>query len=76
MYWLAHILGLDDVSGPWYAAWSGFVGDVGLLGAAYALLRRHNCHQRGCWRVGRHPIEGTAWVVCARHHPDDRPGPA
>lgn len=70
---LLHILGIDDVSGRWYAFWSGFAGDIGLIGAAYALLRKHNCHVKHCVRVGRHQIAGTDWVVCRRHHPDDAP---
>lgn len=68
---LLHILGIDDVSGPWYAWWSGAAGDLGLLGAAYALLRKHNCHQRWCPRIGRHP-HGD-WMLCGRHHPIGAP---
>ncbi|HEX3781728.1 MAG TPA: hypothetical protein VHX38_18855 [Pseudonocardiaceae bacterium] len=64
---LLHILGIDDVSGRWYALWSGFGGDLGLIGAAYALLRKHNCHQQWCPRIGRHP-HGD-WMLCSRHHP-------
>ena len=76
MSWLGHILGLDDLSGPWYGFWSGFGSDVSelaLLGALVGLLRKHNCHVKGCWRVGRHAVDGTAWVVCARHHPVGAP---
>lgn len=64
---LLHVLGIDDVSGKWYALWSGFAGDIGLVGASYALLRKHNCHQRWCLRIGRHP-HGD-WMLCSRHHP-------
>lgn len=73
MGWLMHVLGLDDASGPVYLFWSGFAGDLGIVGAAYALLRKHNCHVKGCPRVGRHQVPGTEWVVCARHHPEDKP---
>ena len=73
MSWLAHILGLDSASGPVYLFWSGFAGDIGMLGAAWAILRRHNCHVRSCWRIGRHRIDGTGHVVCARHHPAGAP---
>ncbi|HEV2375849.1 MAG TPA: hypothetical protein VGS19_27240 [Streptosporangiaceae bacterium] len=73
MGWLAHWLGLDNLAGPVYGFWSGAAGDVSSLavfGALLALVRKHNCHVHGCWRVGRHPVEGTAYVVCRRHHPD------
>ena len=30
------------------------------------LVRKHNCHERRCWRVGRHAVDGTPW--CNRHH--------
>ena len=70
---LLHWLGIDTASGPWYAFWSGFGSDLGELAVVGALLnvaRRHNCHVHGCWRVGRHQVEGTPHVVCRRHHPD------
>ena len=78
MGWLLHLIGADDVSGEWYGFWSGF-GSIlipPLLTAVpivWVLLRKHNCHARGCWRIGRHPVEGTGFVVCRRHHPDGKP---
>jgi len=52
---------------------SGPLADITLLGGAYALLRHHNCHAKGCWRIGRRPVEGTAYVVCKKHHPRAQP---
>jgi hypothetical protein len=71
---LAHVLGVDDVSGRWYAWWSGFAGDLSsfaLFGGAYALIRRHNCDVHGCWRLGVLPTDvgGMVHHVCKRHHP-------
>lgn len=74
MHWLAHLLGVDNASGPIYLLWSGPVGDLGIFAAVAAYLRHRNCHRRGCWRLGRHPIDGTPYVVCAKHHPNDKPG--
>lgn len=68
-----HWLGMDNLSGPVYGFWSGFGSDIGqvtLLGAVLGMWRRHNCHQRRCWRVGRHQVDGTPW--CDRHHLDAR----
>jgi hypothetical protein len=76
MHALAHWLGLDNLSGPWYGFWSGFGSDLGILATPLVLLRKHNCHHHGCWRIGRHRIEGTEHLVCRRHHPEDRPGPS
>lgn len=52
---------------------SGPLADITLLGGAYALLRHHNCHVKGCWRVGRHPVAGTSYIVCRKHHPHEKP---
>lgn len=73
MQLLAHILGLDNPSGHWYSFWSGFFGDASILTTPAVLARRHNCHTRGCPRLGRHPVAGTTWTVCRRHHPDEHP---
>jgi hypothetical protein len=69
MGWLLHALGLDTTSGPVYAFWSGAgsdLGEVALLGGMITLVRKHNCHERRCWRVGRHVVDGTPW--CNHHH--------
>jgi hypothetical protein len=56
--------------------WSNFLGPIegaGAFVAGYVLARRHNCHVRGCMRIGRSPVHGTSFVVCRRHHPHDPP---
>lgn len=70
---LLHVLGIDNVSGRWYGFWSGFGSDLGLIAAGAAFLRHRNCHVHGCWRLGRHPVEGTPYQVCRRHHPAGPP---
>lgn len=69
MGWLMHILGLDDASGPIYLAWSGPVADLGLLGAAVTVWWRHTCHVGRCWRFAVHPVTGTPFKTCRKHHP-------
>lgn len=75
MHWLVHLLGLDDPSGHWYMWWSGpgsDLGELAILGALFSLYRRHTCHvnsPRFCWRPGTHPVPGTPFRTCARHHP-------
>src|SRR5262249_19315028 len=75
--WLAVHLGTDDLSGPWYGFWSGFGSDLaelGIIGAiatgVYQLVRKYNCHEPGCWRVGTHPAADGQFLLCYRHHPD------
>ena len=69
---ILHWLGVDNVSGPAYAWYSGAGSDIGelaIVGALLGVLRKHNCHVHGCWRVGRHQVEGTPFIVCHRHRP-------
>ena len=73
---IAYILGIDNEAGPWYAFWSGFGSDMTeflVLGGLYGMWRKHNCHVKGCWRIGRHAVQGTTYIVCRRHHPHDAP---
>jgi hypothetical protein len=75
-HWLLHFLGLDSASGPAYLAWSGFGGDLSELAIVAALLtvvRRHNCHAKRCWRIGRHKVPGTDFTCCAKHTPGGAP---
>jgi hypothetical protein len=68
-----HVLGTDNGNSPFYLFYSGLFGVLvfaaGQAVNAWANLRRHNCHEPRCWRVGRFPVEGTAWSACHRHHP-------
>ncbi len=55
-----------------YNFWSGFGSDISellILGGIIQLYRKHNCHVKGCWRVGKYPVEGTPYIVCKKHHP-------
>lgn len=68
MITLLHILGVDDPAGRWYLWWSGAGADLSYLAAPIVLWQRHNCHVRGCLRLGHHDLTGTPWRVCRRHH--------
>lgn len=71
-HWFLHVLGLDNASGAAYLAWSGVgsdVGEVAIVGGLIAMIRRHNCEIKGCWRLGRHKT-AAGHAVCRRHHPD------
>ena len=77
--WMAVHTGIDDLSGSWYGFWSGFGSDlaeIGLIGAVatgvYQIVRKYNCHEPGCWRVGTHPAADGQFLLCYRHHPDFR----
>jgi hypothetical protein len=59
-----HWLGLDG--GAPAAWWQGPGSDLGYLAVIGGLWRKHNCHRRRCWRIGRHQVDGTPW--CDKHH--------
>lgn len=66
-------LGLTNPSGHAYSFWSGVgadIGEVTIIGGMIAIYRKHNCHVRGCWRVGKLAVDGTPYIVCHRHHPE------
>jgi hypothetical protein len=76
-HWLGVHTGTVNESGPYYGFWSGFGSDLaefGILGAIgtaiYQLVKKYNCHEPGCWRVGTHPAAGGEFLLCYRHHPD------
>jgi hypothetical protein len=76
-HWLAVHTGTINESGPYYGFWSGFGSDIaelGILGAictgSYQLVKKYNCHEPGCWRVGTHPAADGQFLLCYRHHPD------
>jgi hypothetical protein len=76
-HWLAVHTGTVNEPGPFYGFWSGFGSDIGeatLIGAVsvgvYTGARKVNCHTKGCWRIGHHPLEGTPYHLCKHHHPD------
>lgn len=57
-----------------YQWWSGAGSDlseVTLLIAITALLRRHNCHQHGCWRLSWHAHPEHGHPVCRKHFPNE-----
>jgi hypothetical protein len=78
-HWLQVHTGTVNEPGPYYGFWSGFGSDLeefgilGVIGAAiYQLVKKYNCHEPGCWRVGNHPAADGQFNLCYRHHPDFR----
>lgn len=75
MHWLSHVLGMDNLSGPFYGWWSGAGSDIGevvLIGGFAHWYRSRTCHvdhPKFCWRPGAHPVDGTPYRVCKKHHP-------
>ena len=77
-HWVALHTGILN-GGPdkYYNFWSGFGSDLGeatLVSAVgvgvYTGVRKVNCYTKGCWRIGRHPLDGTPYILCRHHHPD------
>jgi hypothetical protein len=77
-HWLAlHTGTLHGGPDLYYNFWSGFGSDLGeatLISAVgigvYTGVRKVNCHTKGCWRIGHHPLNGTPYILCRHHHPD------
>ena len=76
-HWVALHTGIVH-GGPdeFYNFWSGFGSDLGeatLISAVgigvYTGVRKVNCHTKGCWRIGRHQLDGTPYILCRHHHP-------
>jgi hypothetical protein len=70
-HWFLRYTGADAESGTWYGFWSGFGGaipDFLILGSIITVYRHHNCHVKGCLRLGK-PVEGTPYLACPAHHP-------
>ena len=56
-HWVEVHTGTVNEPGPYYGFWSGFgsdIGEVALLGGMVALVRHHNCQNKGCWRLSKH----------------------
>jgi hypothetical protein len=76
-HWLAlHTGTLHGGPDLYYNFWSGFGSDLGeatLISAVgigvYTGARKVNCHTKGCWRIGHHPLDGTPYILCRHHHP-------
>ncbi|HEY1990242.1 MAG TPA: hypothetical protein VGG43_12305 [Acidimicrobiales bacterium] len=76
-HWFAlHTGTLHGGPDVYYNFWSGFGSDLGeatLISAVgigvYTAVRKVNCHTKGCWRIGHHPLEGTPYILCRHHHP-------
>jgi hypothetical protein len=68
-HWLLHFTGANDETGTVYGFWSGFGSDLSeitLVGLVIGGWRKHNCHTKRCWRIGRHVVSGTPY--CNHHH--------
>ncbi len=70
---ILEFFGVIGESGKGYGFWSGIGSDIGelaIVGGLAGLIRQRNCHVDRCWRLGRHAVAGTTYVVCRKHHPD------
>lgn len=67
-HWILTVGGITNVSGKFYAFWSGVAGELGWFAAIYTIWHRKNCHARWCWRNGKFQY-GDHYVFCQKHHP-------
>lgn len=84
LHWLAVHLGIANENSPYYAWWSGSGSDVWgytvaatVLVATYHMVRKHNCREHRCWRIGIHTwtdVDGQVHPACRVHHPTMKVG--
>lgn len=71
----AHFLGIDTQASQNYDFVSGvgpmIITALGMGGIVTAVLGKFNCHHVGCWRIGKHHVNGSPW--CSHHHEEARP---
>lgn len=69
-----HFLGIDTQQSDNYDFVSGvgpmIVTAIGYGGLVAGFWHHVNCHEAGCWRLGKHKVDGTPW--CSLHHQNAR----
>jgi len=69
--WMVVHFGIDP--GPWNLYWGGFGSvmpwSLGIFAGIIGLYRHHNCHVKGCPRLGK-AVDGTPYLACPKHHPE------
>lgn len=70
LYVMANKLGFDSQATPQYGFASGIgpmlLTAIGMSTLLTGMWHSLNCHEPGCYRIGRHKISGTPW--CNEHH--------
>lgn len=64
------ITGANNEPGSTYGFWSGFGGSIPdflIIGSLITLYMHHNCHVKGCPRIG-HIDPKNNHPACKRHH--------
>lgn len=67
LHFLLHLLGIDTQQSYAYDFWSGVGTQLAVLGGTLAALKHHNCHKKGCWRLG-HVDPKHGFPSCRKHH--------
>lgn len=69
-YALLYVIGVRPSTSLWGAFWEGFgSGPIAWCILPIAYLRHQNCHEPWCFRIGKHPVDGTPFKACRKHHP-------
>jgi hypothetical protein len=72
--WLGFSKAAYFTNGQNYAFTSGpgpmLLTAAGMSTIIGGLWHTHNCHEDGCWKIGRHKVNGTPW--CDMHHESAR----
>lgn len=64
-FFVANRLGFDAQSTPQYGFSSGIgpmlLTALGMSTIIVSLWHTQNCHEDGCWNLGKHKVNGTPW---------------
>jgi hypothetical protein len=66
--WIEIHVGAQTEGKSYYGFWSGFGSDLGeatLVGGIIMLFRQHNCHNKGCWHLGKHTTD-DGYKLCKK----------
>lgn len=70
--WLHWFSTFDGVHDPgWAIFWGGIGSCLSYITVVPLALRHLNCHEKHCWRLGKHEYEmdGAKYKLCPKHHP-------
>jgi len=69
-YFIFKAFGFENQATPFYGFTSGvgpmLLTALGMGSIVGSMWHTMNCHEEGCWNLGKHKVNGTPW--CNLHH--------
>jgi hypothetical protein len=64
---MTHVFNWIFVNQPTWISNLSNLTSITVLGLVVGAWKKLNCVDKGCWRIGRHPVEGTTYHTCKHH---------